>query len=139
MTPSSSLFTFAISLFITSLFFWGWALKNTIGMTEGMWDLGLFSFFTVALSSSYLMALTNRGLMPSSWLTKALVTCSIVLVALNYAVGAYIGFNVLEKQGFGIYCVIFTFLWAGTACFGSTLMGKSIYEDASAAEQSLLL
>ena len=85
------------------------------------------------------MALTNRGLMPTGWLTKTLVTGSITLVSLNYALGAYIGFKVMGKTGFGIYCVIFTFLWAGGAFYGSVLMGKSNDSGASPAEQSLLL
>ena len=108
-------------------------------MSGGMWDFGLVSFLTVVVASSYLMALTNRGLMPTSWLTKTLVTGSMALVSLNYALGAYIGFKVLERTGFGIYCVIFTFLWAGLTFYGSYLMGKSIEEGASLSEQSLLL
>ena len=36
-----------------------------------------------------------------------------IIVTLNYGVGAYVGFKD-DMQGFAIYCVIFTCLWAIT-------------------------
>lgn len=106
---------------------------------KGAWDLGLVSFLSVALTSSYVMGLTNRGLMPTSGLTKALVTGSHLLVTFNYAIGVYFGYYVLKRSSFAIYCIIFTFIWAGVAWFGSVLMGKSGDSGTYSTEESILL
>lgn len=96
-------------------------------MSNGSWDFGLVSFLTVAMTSSYLMGLTNSGVLPQSWMTKSLVIGSHMLVAANYLIGTFIGFFVLRRTGFAIYCLIFTFLWIGICCYVSFLMSKSSY------------
>jgi hypothetical protein len=122
---------FALVTLGISLFFWGWAVLNTIQMDTGV-DLGIVSFFTVVVSSSYLLVRTTDGkkTQPMSNLGKVLVTCTHVLVALNYALGSVFAFHWMDpiRVGFGIYCIVFMFLWFGAAYVGSKLM-----EEANAA------
>ena len=119
---------FALVTLGTSIFFWGWAVLNTIKM-DGDIDLGVVSFLTVMVSSSYLLVRTTDGkkTLPVSHLGKVLVTVTHVLVALNYALGSVFAFHWLDpiKVGFGIYCIVFTFLWFGVAYIGSKLMEEA--------------
>eukprot|EP00978_Attheya_sp_CCMP212_P005955 scaffold13399_cov50-Attheya_sp.AAC.3 len=96
---------------------------------DGDIDLGVVSFFTVMVSSSYLLVRTTDGkkTRPVSHLGKPLVTVTHVLVALNYALGCVFAFHWLDpiKVGFGIYCIVFTFLWLGVAYIGSKLMEEA--------------
>jgi hypothetical protein len=117
-----SLKAFAISLFSFALFFWCWALKNTIHMQPPMFDYGIVSFGSVLLTTSYVWALANADKKPESRLTRSLAISSHVLVALNYLLGAYIGFTVLDRPGFGWYCIIFTALWLGIASSAARLL-----------------
>lgn len=117
--------TFAISLFIFAFVFWCWALKNTIRMEPPLFDWGLVSFGSVLMTTSYLLALANLGKKPMSNLTRILAMSSHVLVALNYLLGAYLGFKFLARPGFVWYCAIFTVLWLCIAGIGSRLLDDS--------------
>jgi hypothetical protein len=77
------------------------------------------------MTTSYLLALANLGKKPMSRLTRILSMSSHVLVALNYLLGAYLGFTFLARPGFGWYCVIFTALWLCIAGIGSRLLDDS--------------
>jgi hypothetical protein len=120
-----SLKTFAISLFIFAFFFWCWALKNTINMEPPLFDWGLVSFGSVLMTTSYLLALANLGKIPLSRMTRILAMSSHVLVALNYLLGAYLGFTLLARPGFGWYCIIFAALWLCIAGLASRLLVDS--------------
>eukprot|EP00527_Entomoneis_sp_CCMP2396_P009437 CAMPEP_0198138946 /NCGR_PEP_ID=MMETSP1443-20131203/2303_1 /TAXON_ID=186043 /ORGANISM="Entomoneis sp., Strain CCMP2396" /LENGTH=144 /DNA_ID=CAMNT_0043800903 /DNA_START=74 /DNA_END=508 /DNA_ORIENTATION=+ len=125
MEATQKLRIFFIAIFGWSLFFWAWALKNTIGMDggSGEFDLGVLSFGTVLVSSSYMLGIIASGnFAPASKLLKHATTCSHVFVALNYLLGSYIGFTVLERPGFGLYCVAFSGLWLGIAYYGYSSM-----------------
>ena len=117
---------FFMATFGWSLFFWSWALKNTVGM-NGEFDLGVISFGTVMISSSYMLGVTVTGSFASyvTKSTKAVTTGTHLFVALNYLLGSYIGFVVLSRPGFGLYCVIFTILWLWIAYSGQGLMNSS--------------
>ena len=105
------------------MFFWGWALKNTIQMTDNSLDLGVVSFGTVMVSSGYMLGvLTSGSLTSCPKRIKHATTGSHIFVALNYALGAVIGFTVLGRPGFSVYCIIFTFLWFGLAYYGHLVM-----------------
>jgi hypothetical protein len=119
---SSSFKTFAIGLFIFAGFFWCWALKNTIRMKAPNFDWGLVSFSSVVLTSTYLLALANLGQKPTSRMTCILAMLSHLLVALNYILGAYLGFTILARPGFAWYCVTFTGLWLCIAGLGARLL-----------------
>jgi hypothetical protein len=107
-------------------------------------DMGVISFVTVLVSSTYLLALANvssssRVPPPVGPLTRTLATSSQVLVALNYLLGAYLGFTVLERPGFGSYCVIFVGLWLGIAYTGNVVMkSPSLTATAPVEADSLL-
>ena len=40
-------------------------------------------------------------------------------------VGVVFAFTVLNRPGFGIYCIIFAILWIGIAVVGNSLVSKS--------------
>mmetsp|Transcript_60566 Transcript_60566/g.91380 ORF Transcript_60566/g.91380 Transcript_60566/m.91380 type:complete len:156 (-) Transcript_60566:150-617(-) len=133
-----SLKAYATGMFLFSSFFWIWALKNTIGMDAPNWDFGLGSFVTVMVSTSYVMALANNKVVPAPGkLTRFFVIASCVLVALNYMLGTYIGYAVLERTGFAVYCLVFTFLWFGLAGLGFQVTSAAT-ASSSAEGQSLL-
>jgi len=102
-------------------------------MDSGGFDLGVISFATVMISSSYwlgIMTMTARagaagGGPATTKCIRNLTTGTHVFVAVNYLLGSYVGFAVLSRPGFGIYCIIFTLLWGGIAYFGFHLMTKS--------------
>mmetsp|Transcript_9850 Transcript_9850/g.14159 ORF Transcript_9850/g.14159 Transcript_9850/m.14159 type:complete len:91 (-) Transcript_9850:455-727(-) len=75
---------------------------------------------TVALTSSYLLGMTKYGTPDTPG--KILVIASHIFVGLNYVLGAIIGYKVLDRPGFALYCAVFAFLWFWVAFFGSGLM-----------------
>ena len=129
--------SFALSLLLFSTFFWLWAVKNTVGMEASQYDLGILSFATVMLTSSYLLGLANHQLLPSK-LTKTLASTSHGLVALNYALGCYLGYAALGRPGFGLYCGIFTVLWVGIGFWGAKAMDAEGRGSASIGETERL-
>ena len=123
MEDTQKLKIFFAATFAGSLFFWAWALKNTVGM-NGEFDLGVVSFGTVMISSSYMMGVTVSSSFASyaTKMAKSFTTGTHLFVALNYLLGSYIGFAVLSRPGFGVYCIAFTILWLGVAYCGHNLM-----------------
>ncbi|KAI2502498.1 hypothetical protein MHU86_11930 [Fragilaria crotonensis] len=127
----SSLPSLATTMLPVSLFFWGWALKNTLKFTtlvaeakaKGKQlnmpsvDLGVVSFLTTALSSSFLLV---AGRTPISSLSRYAVTGSFILVSINYVLGLLI--TIKEKPKFAIYCGVFAVLWAAVAYDVNTLI-----------------
>ena len=87
-------------------------------------DYGVVSFVTVMCTSSYGMGLSTAKGQPSP-VVKYTTLASHMLVALNYVLGSVIGFVVLQRPGFGIYCAIFVILWLGIAYRGFSLMKSS--------------
>ena len=112
---------------IVSAFFWGWAVINTSQMEKGQ-DLGLYTFMTTFLSSHWLLSRTLHGPVTGQYLAtmpiRIVVTTSHVLVTCNYLLGLLysltVGSNVYYI--FGIYCLIFTFLWGGCSAAGWWLL-----------------
>lgn len=128
---------FSITLLSISLFFWFWALINTIRLG---FDLGVVCFLTSALTSSYLLALGNaKKSVPESNITKLLVTGSHVFVAVVYALGAYAFFALLGSVSRGVYCVVFSFLWLGFAYCGHQLMNREEEHSKRGGETARLL
>lgn len=117
--------TYFTATFFFALFFWAWAVKNTVGMDN--LDLGVVSFGSVLVSSGYMLgALTAGSINSASKLLKKMTTCTQVFVALNYLLGAFIGFTVLGRPGFSLYCVAFAGIWLAIAYYGHTLMNSVI-------------
>lgn len=115
--------TFFIAIFGFSLFFWIWAVKNTVGMDNNNFDLGVFSFATVLVTSSYMMGMiASSSFVSAGKFEKYATTSSHMFVAINYFLGSFIGFAVMGRPGFGFYCVVFTGLWLGVAYYGHILM-----------------
>jgi len=108
--------------FAVSLFFWIWALKNTATM-DGNVDLGTVSFLTVIISSSYMLGVLNSHSFDavSKW-AKLATTAAHLLVALNYMLGIFVGYQYLNSATFATYCFIFTGIWLGVAYYGAKLM-----------------
>jgi hypothetical protein len=119
-----SLKVYSIAVLMFSLFFWTWALKNTIAMNPPFFDYGLVSFGTSCLSSSYLLAIANFEAQPN-YMTRLLVFGSQGLVALNYALGIYAGIAYLKRPGFALYCGSFSLLWLGIAIVGNKVAGSN--------------
>eukprot|EP00538_Stauroneis_constricta_P014023 CAMPEP_0119556148 /NCGR_PEP_ID=MMETSP1352-20130426/8184_1 /TAXON_ID=265584 /ORGANISM="Stauroneis constricta, Strain CCMP1120" /LENGTH=127 /DNA_ID=CAMNT_0007603051 /DNA_START=176 /DNA_END=559 /DNA_ORIENTATION=+ len=115
---------FYLGLFPFTLVFWIWALKNTIGMDAGAWDWGVASFGMVLVTTAYVLGTRSADGLPYG-LPRILVTASHVLVAMNYIVGAIIGFHVLHRPMFGTYCVTFVFVWLGIAWYGREVIVKA--------------
>ena len=89
---------------------------------DGNLDLGVVSFGSVMISSSYMLGVLSSGSMSFCKSAKVATTCTQVLVAINYFLGAVLGFTALGRPGFGIYCAIFEVLWLGIAYCGQLLM-----------------
>ena len=107
----------------TSLFFWGWAVFNTMKMTEGF-DLGTVSFFLTFVSSLYLKFRLKKGL---SRVISIPISLTHVSVAANYALGFYYATHQEKKLvEFAIYCAIFTLLWLVVCYRGFKLMTELI-------------
>jgi hypothetical protein len=107
-------------------------VKNTVGMTDAL-DLGVVSFGTVLISSGYMLGVLSAGgslAHCGKWIQGA-TTASHVFVALNYLLGSFIGFTVLKRPGFGVYCVLFTLVWCGIAYYGNIVMHFSAYDNLS--------
>ena len=140
-TTTRMMKTLATGLLLFSSFFWVWALKNTISMDPPKWDYGLVSFMTVMLTSSYLLAFANNNnaTRQPGKLIRFLMTSSCLLVALNYALGTYIGYAVLDRNGFALYCLLFTILWFGIAFVASKIMKDSSLSPSSAGESQNLV
>jgi hypothetical protein len=58
-SPVEMLYLYSQFSFFFALFFWGWAGYNTMSMSRGM-DLGIFSFASVLLTSSYFLVKKGR-------------------------------------------------------------------------------
>lgn len=125
ITVFSSVNSLAQSTLPVSLFFWGWALKNTMGFQKQIaqaeakgkkakvpgLDLGVVSFLTSALSSTFLLGTGDNAVLSSS--SSMLVTGSFVFVSINYALGCALMMKVKPKVA--LYCGIFTGIWAALA------------------------
>ena len=86
-------------------------------------DLGVVSFGSVLVSSGYMLGvLTSGSLVGCPRLVKHGTTGTHIFVAINYILGAIIGFTVLGRPWFGVYCIVFTLLWLGIAYYGHLLM-----------------
>lgn len=103
-----------------ALFFWAWAVYNTV--TKHQFDAGIVTFLLAAVSSTYLVASSTS--VPIR-LGQCLIVASYVLVSVNYLAGAVLAFTVLNRPGFGIYCLVFSVLWMGIAGIGNRLLSKS--------------
>lgn len=130
--PHSAASLYAHSILGVSLFFWTWAFQNSIAMAPPNIDFGLVSFGTTALTSTYLLGVLNHhkkhnphAPLSLSTTTRVLLPASQILVALNYALGAYLGATVMHRPGFTIYCVIFSLLWVGATIIGTQLLGRT--------------
>jgi hypothetical protein len=116
------------AIFFFSSFFWVWALKNSIHMEAPNFDYGVVSFVTVMCTSSYGMGLATAKGQPSP-LAKYLTIGSDILVALNFLLGSVVGFLVVERPGFGVYCAVFVLIWLGIAYRTFVLMKKPSSAD----------
>jgi hypothetical protein len=124
---------FCIILMIVALFFWSWALKNTVAITDGHnFDLGIVSFGTVLLTSSYVLGMVNGGTVPAKKsVGGVLFLLAPVFVAINYVLGAILGFGMLQRPIFGIYCVIFVILWLIITWYAHELLKKAHHNSSS--------
>lgn len=114
---------FAFVILCASLFFWVWAILNTVKMETG-YDLGIVSFLSTAISSAYLLWRTRPGIIPIGKCAQVLVLLTHLFVAANYAIGTMFAFKWLEpvKVGFGIYCAIFIVVWLVVGVIGYLLI-----------------
>lgn len=113
------------SLFVLpfSLFFWIWALINTLH-DGGELDYGLVCFLFSALTSTYMLALGNAKAIPTSKIAKTLATMSMLFVALTYLFAVYLHFAVDSADGIIYYCIVFAALWFGLAYCLHLLMNQ---------------
>merc|ERR1712232_1232723 len=110
---------FSYVVLAVSIFFWCWALLNTL--TKGFFDLGVVSLFATSLSSLYLITTVNKREL--SWMGRLVISLAHLLVAFNYALGFLIAVNTDKKgTGFAIYCALFVFLWIFIMVKGYMLM-----------------
>jgi hypothetical protein len=118
---------FLSGLIAVSLFFWGWAVKNTSASTDGMIDLGVVSFGMVIVTSSYVLGMVNgSGTIPAKKSVGGILfLLSPLLVSINYGVGAILGFGYLNRVGFGIYCSLFVLLWLVITWYAHELLKKA--------------
>ena len=96
---------------IGSLIFWIWAIVNTF---KKGFDLGTVSFLCVLIASVLILS-TPQNHQPSSAKTT-FMTFSFSFVTVNYALGATLSL-MNNHVGFGVYCTIFTFLWAAATVY----------------------
>jgi len=143
---------FSICCTAVSIFFWVWAIINTMNM-EGT-DLGIFSFFGSGLSSAYLYYRTKcvnetssgnsddasgsrssrRGsrieqdFKPIGIWGRRLIVATYWIVSANYALGVFFAFNIGDSVlvYFATYCIIFTILWMMVALIGWMLIGRTM-------------
>lgn len=132
---NEQLTNFAVASLLPAVIFWIWAIVNSV--KKGIFDLGMVSFFTVILSSSYL--LTPQGRSPGAT-AMYVVPLSHAFVAVNYGLGAYLSLGVkMFPRKFGIYCVVFTFLWLASTWLAWTLLSEVVHEGESEAVPESLL
>lgn len=120
-------------------FFWAWALKNTVAMQDGTFDLGLLSFGSVLLTSSYVLGMANGGgrVVPAKKSVGGILfLLAPLLVAINYVLGAILGFVAMGRPGFGMYCVVFTFLWLGATWYAHEILKKASLEGGASSSLS---
>ena len=133
---------FAQCLFGVSLLFWVWAIHNSYEMGPGQLDLGVVSFGSVLMSSSYLFGYTTNVLVNNTQaelndyqfelntIISYLITVSHGLVTFNYIAGTYVGYIVFDSTPYTLYCAIFSGLWLGVTVYGRSLMASvSEYES----------
>jgi hypothetical protein len=114
-----------------SIFFWCWALKNSMKM-NGSYDFGLFSFFMSGSSSLYLYRHCKDGLkgfQPIGHCGRLIVVATHVIVTLNYALGAFLAcfLGKTVYYGFLYYCLCFTLLWLGSAVLVWDLTANTLH------------
>lgn len=133
-TTSRQLQGYLSFLILFCSFFWAWAVKNTAGFTNHSVDLGIVSFGTVIVMSSYVLGMVNGGGRVPAKKSPAgiLLLSSHLLVVLNYAVGAYLGWAVLRhRTGFAMYCTVFVFVWLGITALSHEFLKKALLNDES--------
>lgn len=82
-------------------------------------DLGVYSFFTSAMSSSFLL---GAGESEFSTLSRVAVTGSFVFVCINYCLGTALLSKMKGKGKTAAYCGVFSVLWGVLAYDVNTLM-----------------
>jgi hypothetical protein len=118
-----------LSLFtlLFALFFWVWAVINTFRVSErGFIDTGVFSFFSVILSSAYVYHITTSDQTSKlgSCVARTLVKLSHAFVVSTYILGIIVGFTFSFLYVF--YCSIFVVIWTVIMIVTSHLMKSSI-------------
>lgn len=117
---------FAIVSEAVAFAFWVWAIVNTI---TGGPDLGVISFLAVMLSGAGLLRLAATK--PerlrdekTNVCTSRCVVASHILVALNYAAGAFLILSPYVENNIGItiYCIVFAMVWVPSAGLGWWLL-----------------
>jgi hypothetical protein len=125
MTIMNQIRYFASFLIAFALFFWAWALKNTMALSGNL-DFGVVSFGALVAMSSYVLGMANAGVIPpQKSVGGILFLVAPLVVALNYVGGAILGFTVLERPGFGIYCSVFVLVWIVIAWYAHEVLKKS--------------
>jgi hypothetical protein len=109
---------------VMALFFWSWALQNTVAMTDGNFDLGLVSFGIVLLTSSYVLGMVNGGNVPAKGSVGGILfRLAPTIVTVHYMGGVNDAFfGVLYRPIYGIYCTIFGLLWLLIALYAEVLL-----------------
>ena len=129
---------YAVVVLMTSVFFWVWAVINTVGMDSGF-DLGVASFLTAALSSALLLYQVKPEQDPPGLCTVFVVFTSNLFVSVNYVLGVLFGLQIAEPPlvGFATYCGVFAVLWLITAALGMRLMvaARKSYIKSNSEEQ----
>jgi hypothetical protein len=111
---------------VLSIFFWSWALYNTLAKPYGL-DYGVISFLLTAITSFALLLSLNTSpphIRPSA---PPALLASCLVVSANYVLGAVAALNGGgggEGGGddayllrYAIYCCIFSFLWLSWGVF----------------------
>ncbi|VEU33537.1 unnamed protein product [Pseudo-nitzschia multistriata] len=121
-TKRQQLRLFAVLTSAVALFFWVWAILNTI---RNGFDLGIVSFLTVMITGTYLffLAHTRSVNLRGSYILISVVA-SHTFVALNYMIGVVFALVFMSpaRKGYAIYCAVFTVLWAASAGLGGWLL-----------------
>jgi len=98
--------------------------------SSGSFDLGTISFAISGLSSFFLYRKSNKALdsfIPVGSYGRAAVLFSHLLVASNYALGAFFAYTEGRQiyVKFATYCTVFTFLWLVIAGIGWILVTRT--------------
>jgi hypothetical protein len=91
---------FSRIVFLIAVFFWAWAVKNTIKIG---FDLGILSFWLVGIAT-YLHWRTQRGDITFTRFT-------IGFVLFNYFLGIVLGHTKLRRRDFVVYCAVNLGFW----------------------------